>query len=173
MGGEVAYGVVAHRRGRSEGGAPRLGRRREGGRRRRGSVSRRIRSVALQMDSRYGEEVIVGVGGASGLARIDPGRPCGPGRRSAEEGDGGGSRRFSGKMERREWESGTGAAREGRGRDVSACVCFVSSGRGSSGVGQRRRCGAGEEKTGVQWTRRPRGGGEAMAASIGEGTRAE
>src|SRR5207247_1340775 len=43
------YGVVAHRRGCSEGGAPRWGRRCEGRRHRRGSVSRRIRSAALQM----------------------------------------------------------------------------------------------------------------------------
>ena len=140
----MAYGVVAHRCGRSEGGAPRLGRRREGGRRRRGSVSRRIRSVALQMDSWCGEEVVVGVREASGWARIDPGRPCGTERRSAEGGDGGGSHRLSRKMERREWESGTSAAREGRGRDVSACARFVLSGRGSSGVGQRRRCSAGQ-----------------------------
>ena len=101
MGGEVAYGVVGHRRGRSEGGAPRLGHRRG--------------SVALQLDSRYGEEVVVGVGGASGLARVDPGRPCGVGRRSAEEGDGGGSHRFSGKMERREWDGC--AARKGGGEE--------------------------------------------------------
>src|SRR6266540_5177394 len=74
-GAEEAYGAVARRRGRSEGGAPRAGRRSGGGRRRCGSVSRRIRMVVPQTDSRYGEEVVVGVGGASGLARIGPGRP--------------------------------------------------------------------------------------------------
>ena len=78
--------MVACRRGCSEGGAPRAGRRSGGGRRRCGSVLRRIHLVVPQMDSRYGEEVIVGVGGASGFARI-------AGRRSAEEGNGGGSRR--------------------------------------------------------------------------------
>src|SRR5438105_9489004 len=75
------------------------------------------------MDSRYGEEVVVGVGGASGLARIDPGRPCGAGRRSAEESDGGGSRRFSGKMERREWDGC--AARKGGERSSLCARCSV------------------------------------------------
>src|SRR5438105_14749398 len=113
------------------------------------------------MDSRYGEEVVVGVGGASGLARIDPGRPCGAGRRSAEEGDGGGSRRFSGKMERREWDGC--AARKGGG-ECSLRVLALS-GEGHRGVVVRMvevaQTGTGRQvgSEGSERGRRPGGGG--------------
>src|SRR6266540_4246846 len=92
------------------------------------------------MDSRYGEEVVVGVGGASGLVRIDPGRPCGAGRRSAEEGDGGGSRRFSGKMERREWDGC--AARKEEERSSLCAWCSVER-LNAEWAGEAVRRGAG------------------------------
>src|SRR6266540_3833105 len=62
-------------------------------------------------------------------------RNCAEQRRSAEGGYGGGFHLLSGKMERREWENGTSAAREGRGSNVSARVHALSMGGDGRGLG--------------------------------------
>src|SRR5438105_1348421 len=106
------------------------------------------------MGSRCGEEVVAGVREASGLARIDPGRPCGAERRSAEGGDGGGSHRFSGKMERREW--GGCAARERAERGVKACTRSVGL-RDEEWAEEARPAGESPAANGASSTRGRRG----------------
>ena len=84
-------------------------------------------------------------------------RNCAEQRRSAEGGYGDGFHLLSGKMERREWENGTGAAREGRGSNVSARVRASSKGGDGWGLGGRGG-GVRGRRSGGQAKRRPRAG---------------